>query len=73
MPQSTNPTPPEGIDPVMRMPSVRATVCLSKGAIQQGVKLGTFPAPIRLGPKAIGWRMSAIKQWLDTRPATDPA
>lgn len=71
MPQRTDPSPPEGIDPVLRMPTVRATVALSKGAIQQGVKLGTFPAPIKLGPKAIGWRMSVIKNWLDTRPDTD--
>lgn len=67
MPQRTTPILPEGIDPVLRMPTVTASVALSKGAILQGVKLGTFPAPIKLGPKAIGWRMSAIKNWLDTR------
>lgn len=67
MPQCTTPTLPEGIDPVLRLPTVRASVALSKGAILQGVKLGTFPAPIKLGPKAVGWRMSAIKHWLDTR------
>lgn len=71
MPQSTPINLPEGIDPVLRMPTVRAAVSLSKGAIQQGVKLGTFPSPIKLGPKAIGWRMSAIKNWLDTRPESE--
>lgn len=71
--QQRTTTLPEGIDPVMRFPAVLATIPLCRSAILQAVKLGTFPAPIKLGPKAIGWRTSAIKHWLDTRPEADAA
>jgi len=29
---------------------------------------GLFPKRLRLGPNRIGWRESAIRDWLDSRP-----
>ena len=31
------------------------------------VRNGTFPPPVRLGPRAVGWRESEIDAWLDAR------
>ena len=28
---------------------------------------GTFPKPVQLGERAVGWRLSEIDDWLDTR------
>lgn len=61
------PNLPSGIDPVMRLPAVLATVQMSRGWVLANVKSGAFPAPIKLGAKAVGWRSSAIRDWLRTR------
>ena len=29
-----------------------------------------FPRPYRLGARAVAWRLSDIKRWLDSRPLT---
>lgn len=58
---------PSGVDPVMRLPAVIATVGMSRGWVLANVREGNFPAPIKLGAKAIGWRSSAICEWLRTR------
>lgn len=61
---------PSGVDPVMRLPAVLATVGMSRGWVLANVKEGNFPAPIKLGAKAIGWRSSAICEWLSSRCET---
>jgi prophage regulatory protein len=37
-------------------------------SIHRWVESGIFPAPIKIGPKAIAWRLSEIEKW-----ETDPA
>ena len=35
---------------------------------------GDFPHPIRVGPRAVRWRLRDIEQWMSERPlATDKA
>jgi prophage regulatory protein len=58
---------PSGVDPIMRMPAVLATVCMSRSWLLASIKEGTFPAPVKLGAKAVGWRASAVTEWLRTR------
>ncbi len=41
---------------------------LSRFAVYQAVKTGSFPAPYQIGPKRIAWRESEIMEWLDSRP-----
>jgi prophage regulatory protein len=31
------------------------------------MKAGVFPAPVRLGPKAVGWRVEDVRAWLASR------
>lgn len=58
---------PDGIDPIVRLPAVLAITGLSKGWVRNNVLTGEFPAPLRLGEKAVGWRMSSIQNWLESR------
>lgn len=58
---------PSGVDPVMRLPAVLATVGMSRGWVLANIKAGNFPAPIKLGAKAIGWRSSTICEWISSR------
>jgi prophage regulatory protein len=54
-------------DPMLRRPQVIEMTGLDYSTIYRGFKAGTFPQPIQLGLKAIGWRKSAITHWLDAR------
>jgi prophage regulatory protein len=40
---------------------------VSKGTIRRWVREGKFPPPFRLGEARVGWRVSDIEQWQDTR------
>lgn len=47
---------------------VEHIVQLSRSSIYAGVKAGTFPAPVRIGARAVAWRLSEVEQWLAARP-----
>lgn len=48
------------------------TVCdfttKSKPTIYRWVKLGRFPAPVKIGPNSVAWRWGDLRTW-----AADPA
>ena len=49
-----------------------AVVPLDRSTLWRMSQRGEFPAPIQLTSSRIGWRWSAIKQWLDEREANPP-
>jgi prophage regulatory protein len=49
---------------ILRRKQVELEVGLSRSTIYQRVKSGTFPAPIKLGVKAVGWRACDIDRFL---------
>lgn len=53
---------------VLRMPEVLRRVQLSRTTVYIAVKRGAFPAPIRIGARAIGWREADLAAWLAARP-----
>ena len=52
---------------ILRLPTVKARTGLSRSTIYLRIKQGTFPAPISLGARAVGWVDSEIQQWLDEK------
>jgi predicted DNA-binding transcriptional regulator AlpA len=62
-------SPAHSIDPIVRMTDVISFVGLSKSKIYELIAEDLFPRPLSLLPngRAKGWRLSAIKQWLDAR------
>jgi prophage regulatory protein len=52
---------------VLRLALVKQRTGLSRSSIYSGVKQGTFPAQISLGPRAVGWLDSSIDQWIQSR------
>lgn len=40
----------------------------SKRHLDRLIAQGTFPAPIQLGPKKIGWIETEVLEWLHARP-----
>lgn len=47
-----------------RLAQVRLRVPLSKSAIYERIKAGTFPKPIALGPKSCAWISTDIDAWI---------
>lgn len=54
---------------IKRRPAVEAKTGLSRSTIYEKIKNGTFPKPIKLGPRAVGWLETEIDAWLEERLA----
>lgn len=52
---------------ILRRSSVEARTGLARSTIYERVRLKTFPAPIPLGGRAVGWLESDIDQWIAER------
>ena len=46
-------------------PAIVGVIPLKKSAFLEGVKEGRFPKPIRLGPKAVAWRVEDIRALIE--------
>ena len=52
---------------IIRRKQVEARTGLSRSTIYLRVAEGTFPAPVNLGARAVGWIESEISDWLAAR------
>ena len=53
---------------IYRLPAVMQATGLSKASIYLGIKKGTFPAPVKLGERSVGWPSEVIEGWVKSRP-----
>ena len=54
---------------LLRRRDVERIAALSRSTIYAQMKQGTFPAPIRIGGRAVRWRKSDINLWLQQHGA----
>ena len=47
----------------LRLPQVKALTGLSKTSLYAMIRDRSFPAPVRLGPRAVAWVRSEVRQW----------
>lgn len=52
---------------IMRRKQVEARTGLARSTIYAGIKRGTFPAPIKLGAKPVGWIEAEVNAWIEAR------
>ena len=52
---------------ILRLPAVRARTGLSRSTIYLRAAEGSFPRPVSLGARAVGWLESEISGWLEAR------
>lgn len=52
---------------VLRLPTVRSITGLSRSSIYLRISQGTFPRPVKLGSRAVGWLQTEIAAWVDDR------
>jgi prophage regulatory protein len=52
---------------ILRLPAVKARTGLSRSTIYLRVADGTFPHPVSLGARAVGWVESEIEEWISRK------
>ena len=52
---------------ILRRKQVEVRTGLSRSTIYARIKSGTFPAPVSLGPRAVGWIENDVHRWLSDR------
>ena len=56
-------------DTILRLPAVKTRTGLSRSTIYLRVSQGTFPSPLSLGGRAVGWVEKEVQSWLAERIA----
>jgi prophage regulatory protein len=54
-------------DRFIRLPELLTIVGVSRASIWNYVKAQTFPQPVKLSPRLVGWRESEVQNWIATR------
>lgn len=49
---------------ILRRKQVESRTGLSRSTIYDRIRAGTFPAPVSLGAKAVGWIEAEVDAWL---------
>ena len=52
---------------ILRLPEVKARTGLSRSAVYLRMAEGTYPEPISLGARSVGWVESEIDAWIAQR------
>ena len=52
---------------ILRLPEVKKTTGLSRSTLYARISQGTFPKPVNLGARAVGWIEAEIQEWLQRR------
>lgn len=50
---------------ILRLPAVKVRTGLSRSTIYLRISEGSFPKPVSLGSRAVGWIESEINDWLN--------
>jgi len=50
---------------ILRLPKVKERTGLSRSSIYLKISQGSFPKPVSLGARAVGWISSEIDEWLN--------
>ena len=53
---------------LIRLPQVLVLTGLGRSTLLDMVRRGDFPPPIRIGIRAVAWRLCDVVAWIETRP-----
>ncbi len=59
--------PSEQYDRLLRLPQVEALTGLRRSALYSRIKNLSFPAPLKIGPRASAWPESAVQAWIQAQ------
>lgn len=49
---------------ILRTTELLALIGVSRMTLWRWLKAGTFPQPIKLGTRAVGWRKAEVEEWV---------
>jgi len=52
---------------ILRLPAVKVRTGLSRSTIYHRISEGSFPRPVGLGGRAVGWVESEVQRWVEQR------
>ena len=52
---------------ICRLPEVLGLTGLCRSSLYKALKEKSFPEPVLLGKRAVGWRGSDLTAWIDSR------
>jgi len=55
----------------IKLPAVMKETALGRSSIYAAVKAKTFPAPVRIGKRAVAWRAVDIEEWKKGCPVSE--
>ena len=66
----SQPKAPGNEDHLIRQPELLKLTSKSRSALYREINEGTFPAPVKIGKRAVAWRASEVYAWINDRPKT---
>jgi prophage regulatory protein len=58
------------LETIIRIKELLIVLAVSRATLWRWIRDGAFPAPLRLGTFARGWKRSDIQAWIDSRVTT---
>ena len=58
-------------DQMYRLPDLERAIGLKRSTIYAMIADGTFPKPLLLGKRAVGWPAATVREWLNGRLRND--
>lgn len=52
---------------LLKLPDVCNAVAMRKGGVYKAIREGRFPAPVKLGKRAVAWPESVVQSWIANR------
>ena len=53
---------------IMKLPELVQRTKISRSAVYAMIARNEFPRPVRLGRRAVGWRVEDVEAWIADRP-----
>lgn len=57
---------------VIRRPEVQTLTGIPRSTLYAKIATGDFPAPIKIGQRAVGWREAEVNEWLSNCQRSTP-
>ena len=59
------------VDRLMTIAEVLQITGFSRSSIYSLMRQGVFPEPLKVGPRAVRWRESEVREWERSRPRAE--
>ena len=67
---TSHPRAGEPLPRLLRLPAVLQATGLARSTVYRMMAEHTFPAPVKLAKRAVGWRHDDVREWTNGRPTT---